>query len=79
MRRLILTILYGLWIESAFSRASDQSNPNTSLRVRALVSLATIYKRLGDRDAAVIALEEASKLDPKVKEAYLLPMQALQD
>ena len=63
----------------AFSRASDQSNPNTSLRVRALVSLATIYKRLGDREAAVIALEEASKLDPKVKEAYLLPMQALQD
>lgn len=59
----------------AFSRASDPSNPNTSLRVRALVSLATIYKRLGDRKAAVAALEEASKLDPKVKDAYLLPMQ----
>eukprot|EP00890_Picochlorum_soloecismus_P001604 jgi/Picsp_1/2444/NSC_05905-R1_cytochrome oxidase biogenesis family len=71
------------WSESAsidaFSRASDRSNPTTSLRVRALVSLATIYKRLGDRKAALTALEEASTLDPKVKEAYLLPMQGLQD
>lgn len=71
------------WSDSAsidaFSRASERSNPNTGLRVRALVSLATVYKRLGDLKAAVASLEEASKLDPKVREAYLVPMQALQD
>jgi tetratricopeptide (TPR) repeat protein len=58
---------------SAFGQAAQLAE-GSDLRVRALVSQATLYKREGETEAAVELLQEAAKLEPKVWEIYLKPL-----
>lgn len=60
---------------SAFGKAAAAADSD-GLRVRCWVSQATLHRKLGQLDAAVLLLRKAARAEPKVEEAYLQPLLA---